>query len=308
MTFLKQKFHSRAFTPTPERGQTHLGEQIDKLSPRLVWGFTLVEILLVLGIISLLASLILIVTTKAREKARIAKSLNFSAQIHHALGAYLLAEYEFEETGYGTCPGGKDFCDNSGNGNHGTMVSYGGTISRQPNNEIPQLGQTGYFPGLAYIHVNPSNNLVTSGFITIEAWIKPEEFGEDPVNDQRWIVGKGDYFWYFYLQMAKLCFAAQGTFCSSENVFEEGKWYHVVATRGQSKVKLFVNAKEVLSQLNSGAFPDEPRPILIGYGIMGPGFIGYIDQIRIYSEPLSPAQIKKLYVEGVKERGLLTKE
>ncbi|MDO8436136.1 MAG: type II secretion system protein, partial [bacterium] len=50
--------------------------------------FTLIELLVVIAIIGLLASIILVSLKGTREKARIAKSLDFSQRINHALGAY----------------------------------------------------------------------------------------------------------------------------------------------------------------------------------------------------------------------------
>ncbi|MDD2732203.1 MAG: type II secretion system protein, partial [Candidatus Pacebacteria bacterium] len=73
-------------------------------------GFTLIELLVVIAILGLLASIILLSTRGVRERGIIAKGLQFSGSIKHALGADIVGEWNFE-----------DNCnDSTGNGNNGT--------------------------------------------------------------------------------------------------------------------------------------------------------------------------------------------
>ena len=86
--------------------------------------FTLIEILVVIAIIGILASIVTVVSFEVREKARIAAALQFSSTVHNTLGAYLVGEWRFEEGGNDTCPTSdptyNDICDTSGEDNHGT--------------------------------------------------------------------------------------------------------------------------------------------------------------------------------------------
>ena len=41
------------FTPAPQQGQGARGAKNDKVSPRLVWGFTLIETMIAISILSI---------------------------------------------------------------------------------------------------------------------------------------------------------------------------------------------------------------------------------------------------------------
>ena len=77
--------------------------------------FTLIELLVVIAIIGLLSSIVLVALKPAREKAKRAKALNFAAQVHHALGAYAVGMWDFDDQANPTK-------DTSGNENDGTIT------------------------------------------------------------------------------------------------------------------------------------------------------------------------------------------
>ncbi len=59
--------------------------------------FTLIELLVVIAIVGLLSSVILVAVQDARDKANIAKILQYSASVHHDLGAYAVGIRDFNE-------------------------------------------------------------------------------------------------------------------------------------------------------------------------------------------------------------------
>lgn len=271
--------------------------------------FTLVELLVVIAIIGLLASVVLVSMAGVREKARIAKGLEFSQSLQHAFGAYAVGWWSFE-----TIESGNKVIDGSDENNHGTVS--GATLV----SGLDRLGKALQFDGIDdYVTVpdSPSLNITTA--ITIEAWVKPIKKlgcagGYTPIlgkNGEQWVADG------VYALTANDCadnfiaYTRYGTVATNpgNEIYSvttggatENVWQHVAMTKDSSQLKIYLNG--VLKQSISAPLSILTRnsPAIIGNRDGGGRALnGLIDEVRIYNRALSAAEIKKHYVKGLKK-------
>jgi len=261
--------------------------------------FTLIEVLVVITIIGLLASIVLITTKGARERAKIAKSLNFAAQVHHSLGAYAVGIWDFDDQVNPTA-------DASGYDNHGTIIGAIFTADT-PSGKGYALD----FTGNDYVEI-ASNKSLNPGTdpLTIEVWFKMNAVGAlngsilyNKENLYEASAG-GGYFTYAWQPH----WAWDG---GTSFPVKVGEWYHVVVTYDHVNQYVYKNGQLVYSRPQAGNIGTDTNALRIGArgapGVASSLFNGLIDDVRIYEEALNSAQIKKLYVEGAREKGLVVK-
>jgi len=271
-------------------------------------GFTLIELLVVIAIIGLLSSIVLVVTKSARDKARIAAGLQFSAQIYHALGADILGEWTFD-----TMVDGK-VKDTSGNNNKDGILTNGAHVDSGSDKGI--IGDALDLSDNNGYLVVPDFYINNKKALTIAQWLKPTNNPAGIISISKEYSGSNPYF-YFYFHNSNVMFVL-GTLPNNHDAyicplsFTLNEWHFLVASWDGSKIELFFDGKELCPPKDTTKISldgdKNPNPLEIGnYGSYHYYFPGYIDEVRIYSEDLSLSQIRKLYMEGAEKRGLSVK-
>ncbi len=269
--------------------------------------FTLVELLVVIAIIGLLSAITLVAIKETRKRAERARALNYGAQVYHAIGAYLVAEYKFE--------GNLD--DTSGNNNDGTWKDTGSSGGNFVSG-VPEIGGEALeFYDNDYVSIGIIPALGETGEdVTITAWIK-----------WRGAIGKiyypivtqyaPDFYGYFFYitENAELGFWLDtGEALISPPAGFGNEWYFVGGTYKRADRQLSVYINGVLKGvriLDEGMDTAVDLPAYIASGFEWETwyyFNGAIDEVKIFEEVFTSVQIRKLYVEGAEKRGLLVKD
>ncbi|MCK4355323.1 prepilin-type N-terminal cleavage/methylation domain-containing protein [Candidatus Parcubacteria bacterium] len=270
--------------------------------------FTLIELLVVISIIGVIASIVLVSFSGSRDEAKLARGQQFDAQINHALGAYAVGIWDFEDQNNPTA-------DRSGYGNHGTI--YGNPVF--VNSEVYPGTKALQFDGAQTQYVKSSNLVVVPQDGTIEGWIKGKlssqtgqniyPFGFNHVSllgpsgttTERAGIITGTGSSYDYVNWG------------DKNLYN-GKWHHYVVSwvkKGENNYQfhLYIDGKQIGNPKVSTRHPaGQMRNIQVGvaWGTYG-AHTGEIDNVKIYSEALSASQIQQHFAASAAQHGIALK-
>lgn len=269
--------------------------------------FTLIELLVVMAVIGLLAGIILVSTKGLREKARTANSLKFGSLVYNAVGAYLAGEWLFEN----------NLEDTSGNNYHGSSSGGPGYVPAHPEVGGMALNFDG---STQYVETDTIPALKEQN-ITITAWIYWEggTGSWDPIVTQSTCRFDWDgYYLYInntisYEDNLAFWLDSPSPAAITEEKLVIRRWYFVAGTHhydsGTSKGYLSVYLDGTLrNTIENDNTQTRDEPMRIGYDGCEDYFNGRIDEVRVYGKALTSSQIKKLYAEGAKKKGLLAEK
>jgi prepilin-type N-terminal cleavage/methylation domain-containing protein len=259
--------------------------------------FTLVELLVVVAVLALLASIVFSNLTGAREQAKISNALSFQSNMHNLLGADLVGWWNFDDednrykdlSGYGnngsctSCPTLVDGVP----GTSGKAMSFNGSGNYVKLNTV-NLDKEFSISGWVYFNGSPSyeylfaRNTAASSDMQYGVIIRtPEEGGN----------------WGVYIN-------GTNKTIKSSKVWPMKEWLHIIVSWDGSLIRGYVNGKldgstsftENLDDL--GDFQSIGRRSNSSTGTSSTGlWDGLIDDVRIYSRALTAYEVQTLYAQ-----------
>mgnify|MGYP001558207045 CR=1 FL=1 len=267
-------------------------------------GFTLIELLVVISIIGMLSSVVLVALQSAREKGRMAAGISFSSNLYQNFGANAAVMYDFNEA-----PVANMLKDKSANN---VILDITGGAIWASNSGVNSGGLS--FSGTQYAITTNSSALLppTIKNWTMATWVNPTSISSYRIFLSFSYPYLGTYLGKFGVGFRTSTGAndISNTGLSETTVRSLNKWYFVVATYSNNTqtLILYVDGKEVNRLSNRILLDASNSQLVIGRDSNGSNnCLCSIDDVRIYTESLSVAQIEKLYAEGVATHSIVLK-
>jgi arabinan endo-1,5-alpha-L-arabinosidase len=262
-------------------------------------GFTLIELLVVISIISFISSIVFASLNTARYKARVAAGQVFSANIHSALGANAVGQWDFNTMTSNIVT------DDSGNNNSGTVT--GGSLSTDvPSRGGNSISLTG--SGVSEVSIpNNVNYRFGAGDFAFAFWVKVNALSSSNTyfENGAWADNSilfrqnapGTLSLYIYSILNGCGGGYQYNYSYTPTI---GEWVHMAVTRDNGIMKVFINGAQLGADVAVTCGISPTQPLKIGSSVHTTGQLlnGLFDNFRIYNKSLKSADVKELYVLG----------
>jgi hypothetical protein len=223
-----------------------------------------------------------------------------------------------DEMANGTCAGGLDICDHSGNENHGDNIGATWQTGTAPTRTTTGSGQAATFDGVNdYIITSSDGMSGNMPEITLSAWIYPTDF--DHANYPHILNNNANILAFHLLGPAygankgKVGFYMEGgggracEIYASNSYLTLNNWQHVVVNCDLDGSSFYINGnldKSVNSGIYASGVPSFSKVIIGGthsFSLSSNKFRGQIDDVRIYNRALSEDEVKYLYETTYRE-------
>lgn len=281
-----------------------------RVSVRTSLGFTIIELLVAMSIISTMASSIIASLGNAREKGRIGGGVKFASYDYQKLGTNIVGRWKLDETS------GPTAFDSSGNAydltllNGASFVPDSGPMSGRAslsldgnNDRASRTGMTG-----------PSIIVLTGKGATLSSWVKLSSLsGTQDIAAVYDNILLGNRIFEITLDLDNQCFRFWYTDLASNNQstclgsadMSANKWYQLTFVLDGTTASVYKDGHFV----SSGGFLPGAQQItgnFIGSIYLGSaksnGFFlqGNLSDLILYNEALTASEIQNIYAEGLK--------
>lgn len=263
-------------------------------------GFTIIELLVVVSIISLIVAAALYLVNDSREKARIGAGLEFSDSLKTALSQDMVSYWPFDSLNGNITP---DIWGKNDGVVTGAVLAKGiiGNALQFDGNDFVTTGKT---------------NLNIGGPLTISLWFKPD----GNIQCRQTLVGKGGWASGWRIEYEAPVSSAGGDNCGTGgkglnkiSIFAtpEGvcsnksisikRWNHIALTYYPSVIKLYIDGHLDNTVNTNTNIPN------INNNVLGFDYRGLIDEVQIFNKSLTAKEIKEIYAVGAKKFDLAIK-